>query len=52
MLRVLEGVKNLVMMKFYDENYLSITHCIMKVRFIDIFIEGKCGKRQVSKHEK
>lgn len=52
MLRVLEGVKNLVMMKFCGIIYLSITYCIMKVRFIDIFIEEKCGKRQVSKHEK
>lgn len=45
MLCVLEGAKNLVMMKFCDENYLSITYCIMKVRFIDIFIEEKCGKK-------
>lgn len=52
MLRVLEGVKNLVIMKFCDKIYLSITHCIMKVRFIDIFIGEKYGKRQVSKHEK
>ena len=45
MLRVLEMVKNLVMMKFYDVIYLSITYCTRKVRFIDIFIEEKCGKR-------
>lgn len=45
MLRVLEMVKNLVMMKFCDKNYLYITHCIMKVRFIDIFIGEKYGKK-------
>ncbi len=45
MLRVLEMVKNLVMLKFCGIIYLSITHCIMKVRFIDIFIKGKCGKK-------
>lgn len=45
MLRASEGAKNLVMLKFYDVIYLSITHCIMKVRFIDIFIERKCGKK-------
>lgn len=45
MLRVLEGAKNLVMLKFCSVIYLSITHCIMKVRFIDIFIEEKCGKK-------
>ena len=45
MLRVLERVKNLVMMKFCSINYLSITHCIMKVRFIDIFIGEKYGKK-------
>lgn len=45
MLRVLERAKNLVMMKFCNKIYLSITYCIMKVRFIDIFIEGKCGKK-------
>lgn len=46
MLRVLKLVKNLVMLKFCSIIYLSITHCIMKVRFIDIFIEGKCGKKE------
>lgn len=45
MLRVLEGAKNLVIMKFCSVIHLSITHCIMKVRFIDIFIEEKCGKK-------
>lgn len=45
MLRVLEGVKNLVILKFCSVIYLSITYCIMKVRFIDIFIEEKCGKK-------
>lgn len=45
MLRVLKWVKNLVMLKFCSIIYLSITHCIMKVRFIDIFIEGKYGKK-------
>ena len=45
MLRVLEMVKNLVMLKFCSIIYLSITHCIMKVRFIDIFIEGKYRKK-------
>lgn len=45
MLRVLEWAKNLVMIKFCSIIHLSITHCIMKVRFIDIFIEGKCGKK-------
>lgn len=45
MLRALERAKNLVMMKFCSVIYLSITHCIMKVRFIDIFIEEKCGKK-------
>lgn len=45
MLSLLEGVKNLVVLKFCSVIYLSITHCIMKVRFIDIFIEGKCGKK-------
>ena len=45
MLRVLEGVKNLVMLKFCDKIYLYITHCIMKVRFIDIFIGEKYGKK-------
>ena len=45
MLHVLEMVKNLVMLKFCSIIYLSITHCIMKVRFIDIFIKGKCGKK-------
>lgn len=45
MLRVLEGAKNLVMLKFCSIIHLSIIYCIMKVRFIDIFIEGKCGKK-------
>lgn len=45
MLRVLEMAKNLVMMKFCGIIHLSITYCIMKIRFIDIFIEEKCGKK-------
>ena len=52
MLRVLEMVKNLVMLKFCSIIYLSITHCTIKVYIPDIFIEGKYGKRQVSMHEK